>query len=69
MIFQKKGDAEDLDYELLRQDLMKEYGAEMTSYSGGLGFLDMQKAEHADEKTLTAMAKRAGLDLRRYRRK
>jgi hypothetical protein len=69
MIFQKKCDSEDLDYEHLRHDLMKEYGAEMASYSGDLGFLDMQKAEHADQKTLLAMAKRARLDLQRYRRK
>jgi hypothetical protein len=69
MMLHKKSDAADIDYELLRHDLMNEYGAEMASYSGGLGFLDMQKAEHADQKTLIAMAERAGIDLRRYRRK
>ncbi len=47
---------------------MDEYGAQMASFSGGLGFCDMCDAEDASNDELIAMAKREGLDLRKYRK-
>ena len=32
---------ENMDYEKLREDLISEYGEQMASFSGGLGFCDM----------------------------
>ncbi len=57
---------EDIDFERLRSDLINEYGAQMDSFSGGLGFCDMCDAEDASNDELIAMAKREGLDLRKY---
>ena len=59
---------EDIDFESLRADLIDEYGAQMASFSGGLGFCDMCDAEDASNDELLAMAKREGIDLRKYRK-
>ncbi len=59
---------EDIDYEGLRRDLMDEYGEQMASFSGGLGLCDMCDADNASNEELLAMAKREGIDLRKYRK-
>ena len=59
---------DDIDYESLRSDLMDEYGAQMASFSGGLGFCDMCDAENASNDELIAMAKRECIDLKQYRK-
>lgn len=66
--FSSSKDDEDIDFERLRSDLMDEYGAQMASFSGGLGFCDMCDAEDASNDELIAMAKREGLYLRKYRK-
>lgn len=59
---------EDIDFESLRNDLIDEYGAQMASFSGGLGFCDMCDAEDASDDELLAMAQREGINLRKYRK-
>lgn len=66
--FSTSNNNEDIDYERLRSDLTDEYGAQMASFSGGLGFCDMCDAEDASNDELLAMAKREGFDLRKYRK-
>ena len=56
----------DIDFKRLRSDLMDEYGAQMATYSGGLGFLDMCDAQNASEQQLLEMAKREGFNLNKY---
>jgi len=58
----------DIDFKRLRNDLMDEYGVQMSAYSGGLGFLDMCDAQNASEQQLLEMAKREGFNLSKYRR-
>ena len=66
--FSTSNNNEDIDYERLRSDLTDEYGAQMASFSGELGFCDMCDAEDASNDELLAMAKREGFDLRKYRK-
>ena len=66
--FNSSNNNEDIDFESLRADLIDEYGAQMASFSGGLGFCDMFDAEDASNDELFAMAKREGIDLRKYRK-
>ena len=54
MFFSKKN----IDYKRLRKDLINEYGCQMVSFSGALGFLDMCKVEDASEKQLLELAKK-----------
>lgn len=65
--FGSSNNNEDIDYDKLRSDLVDEYGAQMASFSGGLGFCDMCDAENASNDELIAMAKIEGIDLRKYR--
>lgn len=67
-IFGSSNDNKDIDFEKLRSDLIDEYGAQMASFSGGLGFCDMCDAEDASHDELLAMAKKEGIDLRNYRK-
>lgn len=67
-IFGSSNDNKDIDFEKLRSDLINEYGAQMASFSGGLGFCDMCDAEDASYDELLAMAKKEGIDLRKYRK-
>ena len=62
------GEREDIDYDKIRSDLIDEYGVQMASFSGGLGFCDMCDAEDASNDELIAMARREGIDLRKYRK-
>lgn len=66
--FSLSKDNEDIDYESLKGDLLDEYEARMTSISGGLGFCDMCEVEDASNEELLAMARREGIDLRKYRK-
>ena len=67
LFFGSSNNNEDIDYNKLRSDLVDKYGAQMASYSGGLGFCDMCDAENASNDELIAMAKIEGIDLRKYR--
>lgn len=66
--FGSSNDKEDIDFESLRSDLVDEYGAQMASFSSELGFCNMFDAEDASNDELIAMAKREGIDLRKYRK-
>lgn len=66
--FNSSNNNKDIDFESLRADLIDEYGAQMASFSSGLGFCDMCDAEDASNDELLAMAKREGIDLRKYRK-
>ena len=66
--FSSSKDNEDIDFERLRSDLMDEYGAQMASFSGGLGFCDMCDAEDASNDQLLEMARREGFNLSNYRK-
>lgn len=65
--FSSLNNNDDIDFDKLRKDLVDEYGAQMASFSGGLGFCDMQDAEYASNEELIGMAKREGIDLRKYK--
>lgn len=54
--FNSSNNNEDIDFESLRADLIDEYGTQMASFSGGLGFCDMCDAEDASNDELLAMA-------------
>ena len=66
--FSSSNDNENIDFERLRTDLIDEYRAQMASFSRGLGFCNMCDAEDASDDELLAMAKREGIDLRKYRK-
>ncbi len=59
---------ENMDYERLREELISEYGERMASFSGGLGFCNMCDAEDASNDELISIAKREGIDLKKYRK-
>ena len=66
--FDSSNNNENIDYEKLRSNLIDEYGAQMASFSGGLGFCDMCDAENASNDELISMAQREGIDLKQYRK-
>ncbi len=57
-----------IDFKRLREDLMDEYGAQMVSYSGALGYSDMCDAQDASEERLVEMAKKEGFNLEKYKK-
>ena len=57
---------QNIDFERLRNDLMDEYGAQMVSATGLMGFSGMMDASRASEEELLDMARREGIDLSRY---
>ncbi|WP_022775124.1 hypothetical protein [Butyrivibrio sp. AE2015] len=59
---------EDIDYERLRNDLMDEYGAQMVTLTGAMGYSDMCDAQEASHEELIKMAQREGINLDRYRK-
>jgi len=67
LIFGSSNNIEDIDYDKLGSDLVDECGAQMASFSGGLGFCDMCDARNAPNDELISIAKREGIDLRKYR--
>ena len=58
----------DIDYNKLREDLMDEYGAQMVTFTGAMGYSDMCDAQNATEDQLIEMAQREGINLNKYRR-
>ncbi len=58
---------EDIDYERLREDLMDEYGAQMVTFTGAMGYSDMCDAQRATNEELLKMAKNEGIDISKYR--
>lgn len=57
-----------IDFDRLREDLMDEYGAQMVTFTGAMGYSDMCDAQHASEEELLKMAQREGFNLDKYRR-
>jgi hypothetical protein len=50
----------------LRKDLINEYGAQMVSFSGVFGFLDMSKIEDVSNEQLLELAKKEHFNLKKY---
>ena len=65
-MFGFNNDNKDYDYDRLRRDLENEFGAQGAAFSGGFGFMQMMDAETASEEELVKMAKREGINLRKY---
>lgn len=59
----------DYDYKRLRKDLENEYAIQSASFSGGFGFLEMMEVSDASNEKLLKMAKKAGFNLNKYRKK
>lgn len=57
-----------IDFYRLRNDLMDEYGAQMVTFTGAMGYSDMCDAQCASDEMLLEMAKREGLDINKYKR-
>lgn len=57
-----------IDINRLREDLMDEYGAQMVTFTGAMGYSDMCDAQSASEEQLVEMAKREGFNIDKYRR-
>lgn len=57
-----------IDFNRLREDLMDEYGAQMVTFTGVMGYSDMCDAQRASEDELLKMAQREGFNLDKYRR-
>ena len=62
------GDSEDIDFGRLREDLMDEYGAQMVTFTGTMGYSDMCDAQKASNEQLLEMAKKEGLNIDEYRK-
>ena len=61
-------DVGDYDFDRLRRDLVDDFGAQSTAFSGGFGFLEMCDAEDASNEQLLEMARREGFNLNKYKR-
>ncbi|MBO4458151.1 MAG: hypothetical protein J5802_10560 [Butyrivibrio sp.] len=57
-----------IDFDRLREDLIDEYGAQMVTITGAMGYSDMRDAQSASEDELLKMAQREGISLDKYRR-
>ena len=57
-----------IDVNRLREDLMDEYGAQMVTFTGAMGYSDMCDAQSASEEQLIEMARREGFNIDKYRR-
>ena len=68
MGFANSSDNNGIDFERLRRDLINEYGAQMVTFSGVVGFAAMRDAQTASEERLVEMAKRVGFNIDKYRR-
>ncbi|ADL36475.1 hypothetical protein bpr_IV110 (plasmid) [Butyrivibrio proteoclasticus B316] len=67
LLFKSNRD-KDIDYERLRNDLMDEYGAQMVTFTGAVGYSDMCDAQEASNEELIKMAQREGINIDRYRK-
>lgn len=59
-------DRDRIDYDALRGEIMNQFGAEMVTFSGAIGFSDMLEAEYASDDELLQLAQREGIDLNNY---
>lgn len=66
-LFSHKSNSGDIDFNRLREDLMDEYGAQMVSFAGAMGYSDMCDAQTASEDELLEMARREGMNIEKYR--
>ena len=57
-----------IDFNRLRQDLIDEYGAQMVSITGAMGFSYMCDAQNASEQQLLEMAQRENININNYRK-
>lgn len=67
-MFFKSNQSKEIDYERLRNDLMDEYGAQMVTLTGAMGYSDMCDAQEASNEDLIKMAQREGMNLDRYKK-
>lgn len=66
--FSHKSNDGNIDFDRLREDLMDEYGAQMVSFTGAMGYSDMCDAQEASEDELLEMARREGINIEKYRK-
>ena len=57
-----------IDFERLRKDLMDEFGAQMVTITGAMGYSDMCDTQNATEDQLLEIAKREGINIGKYRK-
>ncbi|MBR4669007.1 MAG: hypothetical protein IKO84_00255 [Butyrivibrio sp.] len=67
-LFSHKSNDGNIDFDKLREDLMDEYGAQMVSFTGAMGYSDMCDAQEASEDELLELARREGLNIEKYRK-
>ncbi len=67
-LFSHKSNDGNIDFDKLREDLMDEYGAQMVSFTGAMGYSDMCDAQEASEDELLELARREGANIEKYRR-
>ncbi len=65
-LFGNKND-DSIDFARLRNDLMNEFGAQMVTITGAMGYSDMCDAQSASKEELLKMAQREGFDLEKYK--
>lgn len=68
LFFHNSNNTGDIDYGRLRRDLVDEYGAQSSAFSGGFGFLEMCDAEETSNEQLIEMARREGFNLSKYKK-
>ncbi len=61
------GNDGDINFRKLREDLIDEYGAQMVTFTGALGYSDICDAQRASNEQLLEMAKREGFNINKYR--
>ena len=67
-LFSKSSSNGEIDYNKLRNDLMDEYGAQMVTFTGAMGYSDMCDAQKASNEDLLDMARREGININNYRK-
>ena len=67
-LFSHKSNSGNIDFNRLREDLMDEYGAQMVSFTGAMGYSDMCDAQAASEDELLEMVRKEGINIEKYRR-
>ncbi len=68
-LFSRSDKSVDIDFDRLREDLMDEYGTQMVTFTGAMGYSDMCDAQSASNEKLLEMARREGFSIERYKRK
>ena len=66
-LFSKSSSNGEIDYNKLRNDLMDEYGAQMVTFTGAMGYSDMCDAQNASNEELLEMARREGINIDKYK--